>query len=72
MIEKEFLYFIEAKDKKGRVRKIPVYRSGDQYYLDDKKADKGEDLEEAIERIFGLKVMGAVPPHSIHDETKFS
>lgn len=72
MPRRKFLYFVQAKDSQGNKKKVPVYLQDDAYYIDDKKIPKGTDIESGIEKILGLEVIGAIPPHSVHDDTKFS
>ena len=72
MVEnRKFVYFMEVKEKNGRISRYPVYRSGDMYYIDDHPVKKGRDIEEEIRIHFDAEVLGPVMDNPAHQDLKF-
>ena len=69
--KKEFIYFIEVKEKNGKVARYPVYRSENNYYIGDRPVKKGRDIEEEIKIRFDAEVIGPVLDNPAHQDLKF-
>jgi len=53
------------------IHKYPIYRIGDDYYIDDHRVSKGTDIEEEIKKLYNKEVIGPEIIHSLHEETIF-
>ncbi len=69
--KKDFVYFIEAKEKSGRIARYPVYKSGEVYYIADHPVKKGRDIEDEIRISFDAEVIGPVLDNPAHQDLKF-
>ncbi|MCG9479225.1 MAG: hypothetical protein K9H14_03335 [Actinomycetia bacterium] len=71
MARKKFIFFLEAKNTAGEKVKYPVYSDEEFYYIKEHKIEKGKDIEEAIEKLFKVKVIGPVFEKPPHQDKKF-
>jgi len=69
--KKEFLYFIEVKEKNGKRIKYPVYKNNEKYYIKDHPVKIGKSIEDEIKDFFNAEVIGPVLEHPIHQDLKF-
>ena len=69
--KKEFVYFMRSRLTDGTIKQYPVYKKGEDYYIEDHKVPSGTDIKEEINKIFGASVIEPVMPHPLHEETKF-
>ena len=69
--KREFVYFMRSRLADGTINQYPVYRKGEDYYIEDHKVPSGTDIEEEIKKVFGATVIEPVMPHPLHEETKF-
>ena len=69
--KRRFIYFMNTRSKNGSTQKYPIYRSGDDYFIDDHRVPKGTGIEDEIKRLYGADVIGPEMPHPLHEETKF-
>jgi hypothetical protein len=69
--KKEFVYFIEVKEKSGNISRYPIYRSGDRYFIDEHPVKKGRGIEEEIKIHFDAEVLGPVLDNPAHQDIKF-
>ncbi len=68
---KKFVYFMRSRLVDGTIKQYPVYKKGEDYYIEDHKVPAGTDIEEEINKVFGATVIEPVMPHPLHEETKF-
>lgn len=69
--KREFVYFMRSRLSDGIIHQYPIYRKGEDYYIEDHKVPSGKDIEEEINRVFGATAIEPVMPHPLHEETKF-
>ena len=69
--KKHFVYFMNARKKDGSTEKYPIYKSGDDYYIGDRKVPAGSDIEDEVRTLYDAEVIGPEMPHPLHEETKF-
>jgi len=69
--KKQFIFFMNVKKKDGSTEKYPIYKAGDDYYIEDHKVPKGIDIEDEIRSLYDAEVIGPEMPHPLHEETKF-
>ena len=69
--KREFVYFMRSRLSDGTIHQYPIYRKGEDYYIEDHKVPSGKDIEEEINRVFGATAIEPVMPHPLHEETKF-
>ncbi len=69
--KKEFLYFIEVKEKNGNRAKYPVYKDNEKYYINDHPVKIGKGIEDEIKDFFEAEVIGPILEKSVHQNLKF-
>ena len=69
--KREFLYFIEVREKDGKRTKYPVYKDSEKYYINDHPVMTGRDIEGEIKDFFNAEVIGPVLEKPLHQDLKF-
>lgn len=68
---KEFLYYIEVKEKSGERTKYLVYKDNEKYYIKDHPVKIGKNIEDEIKDFFKAEVIGPILEKPIHQDLKF-
>jgi hypothetical protein len=68
---KEFLYYIEVKERDGKRTRYPIYRDDKNYYIRDHLVKAGKSIEDEIKDFFKVEVIGPILEKPIHQDLKF-